>query len=440
MHAVACDDEPDPFPGRTIASPARARAPDALAAAAARTPLNAPHTSSELEITMRSRVVVLAALAGTLVSAAVAPATGLAAPKRTPLYVSVLSPPAPVLGTDGRRHLAYELLLANDGGSQTEIQSVSIRARGGGELLRLSGDQVAGPLQNFAYHPTATLEAAEGGRMVLDLTLPRRARVPRALVHRFSVRTIFASGESRTWVFSAGSTPVSRRRPVELSPPLRGGLYLNFNGCCARSAHRGAITALNGRAFLSQRHAMDLIQVDANGIGGAGDLTTNGSFFTFGEPVLAVADARVVRTLDSLAENVPFNEPPALSFSEEEIAGNTVILDLGRGRFAAYGHLQTDSVRVKAGERVRRGQVLARVGNTGPSGAPHLHFQVTDGRDLLASDGLPFVFRRFALAGDVTNLGEFLTGAKPAAIQPPPRSGRRQNEMPLQNSVVRFTR
>jgi Peptidase family M23 len=387
---------------------------------------------------MTTRNAFLAAVAGALALGAAVPATGAAAAKRTPLYVSVLSPPAPVIGTDGRRHLAYELLLANDGGGAAEVQSVSIRARGGRELQRLSGAQVAGPLENFGYQPTATLGATEGGRMVLDVTLPRRARVPRALVHRFTVRTVSAGGKSRTWSFRAASTPVSRRRPVELSPPLRGGLYLDFNGCCARAPHRGAITALNGRAYLSERFAMDLIRIDAHGAAAVGDLTKNESFFTFGQPVLAVADARVVTTLDTLPENVPLNEPPAIAFSEEEIAGNTVVLDLGHGRFAAYGHLQTGSVRVKRGQRVRRGQVIARVGNTGPSGAPHLHLQVMDGHDLLASDGLPYVFRRFALAGEVANLDEFLTGAAPAVVQRSPRNGLRRSELPLQSSVVRF--
>src|SRR5690242_3957790 len=171
---------------------------------------------------MTTRKAFLAALAGALALGAAVPATGAAAPRRTPLYVSVLSPPAPVIGTDGRRHLAYELLLENDGGGAAEVRSVSIRARGGRELQRLSGDQVAGPLENFGFQPTATLGATEGGRMVLDVTLPRRARVPRALVHRFTVRTVSATGEARTWNVRAGSTPVSRRLPVELSAPLPG--------------------------------------------------------------------------------------------------------------------------------------------------------------------------------------------------------------------------
>jgi murein DD-endopeptidase MepM/ murein hydrolase activator NlpD len=148
----------------------------------------------------------------------------------------------------------------------------------------------------------------------------------------------------------------------------------------------------------------------------------------------------VVSTLNTVPENVPLNEPPASGFSERAILGNHVILNLGDGRFAAYGHLQTGSVRVRVGQRVRSGQVLARVGNTGPSGGPHLHFQVSDGPQPLASDGLPFVFRRFGLAGEVSNIGEFLTGAANADIRAVQRAARRRGELPLHASVVGFAR
>jgi hypothetical protein len=389
-----------------------------------------------------------AAMAGAVVAIAVlvvaalalAASAASAAPKRTPLFVTVLTPPAPVVGSDGRQHLAYELTLENNTGGRAEVDSVAVRARGAGVLLRIAGAQLPAVMQNFGFVQTSAFAASEGGRMWLDVTLPRGRRLPRALVHRLSVRAVRPTGESQTYTFDAASTPVSRRRAVELSPPLRGGLYMNFNGCCVLSPHRNALTALNGTPFLSERFAIDFIQINAQGAGGAGDLTRNESFFTFGEPVLAVADARVMSTLNTVPENVPLNEPAASSFPERAILGNHVILNLGDGRFAAYGHLQTGSVRVRVGQRVRRGQVLARVGNTGPSGGPHLHFQVSDGPQPLASDGLPFVFRRFSLAGEVSNIDQFLTGAANADIRPVQRAARRRDELPLHASVVRFAR
>jgi murein DD-endopeptidase MepM/ murein hydrolase activator NlpD len=213
---------------------------------------------------------------------------------------------------------------------------------------------------------------------------------------------------------------------------------MNFNGCCGVSAHRSALAALDGTGYISERFAVDLIQIDEHGVGGAGDLTQNRSFFTYGEPVLAVADARVVDTLDRVPENVPLVEPPSSSFNERTILGNHVTLALGHGRYATYMHLRPGSIGVHRGERVRRGQVLGRVGNTGQSGGPHLHFQVTDGRNPLASDGLPFVFRSFRLVGRVSNIDQFLTGQANADIHRDGRTGRMHGELPLQESVVKF--
>ena len=172
-----------------------------------------------------------------------------------------------------------------------------------------------------------------------------------------------------------------------------------------------ALVQVDGSDYLSERFASDFIRIDEQGRGAEGDPTRNESFFTFGEPVYAVADGRVVRTLNDVPENVPLNEPPGDQFTTSTIVGNHVVLKLRDGRFAAYGHLKTGSVRVRVGQRVRRGEVLGQVGNTGQSGGPHLHFQLSDGPDPIASEGVPHAFDRFTLIGTVTNIDEFLTGA-----------------------------
>lgn len=79
--------------------------------------------------------------------------------------------------------------------------------------------------------------------------------------------------------------------------------------------------------------------------------------------MLAVADGRVVTARDGLPDNVPGHAEafhPAVPITLETVAGIT--LDLGGGQFAYYMHLQPGSLRVKVGDRVRRGQLLARVG------------------------------------------------------------------------------
>jgi murein DD-endopeptidase MepM/ murein hydrolase activator NlpD len=85
------------------------------------------------------------------------------------------------------------------------------------------------------------------------------------------------------------------------------------------------------------------------------------------------------------------------------LAGNTVVLDLGDGQFAHYAHLQPGSVIVKEGQRVRRGEPLARIGNSGDARWPHLHFQVTTRPGVMSSEGLPFVLDQFHAKGPSGN-------------------------------------
>ena len=369
---------------------------------------------------------------------AAAAAAHPAAPQLTPLTASVLAPPRPVVATDGLRHIVYELQLQNIDTAPVTVQSLTVRAAGGRSLATLSGTALASVTSSGGELPT-TLAPAAGGTVWIDLPLRQERRVPRALVHRIRF-TEAVGGAPRTFAFSAARTRVIRAAGPRLAPPLRGGPYLNFNGCCGLGAHRTAMASIDGVAHLSERFAADFIQIDAQGRGGAGDLSRNESFFTYGEPVYAVANGRVVDTLNTLKENVPLNEPPAIAFTERTILGNQVVLRLDDGRYAAYGHLQTGSVRVHRGQRVRAGQVLARVGNTGQSGGAHLHFQLSDGPDELASDGAPFVFGSFSVLGSVSNIDEFLTGAAPAALQALPSASARHGQMPLQGTVVRFPR
>jgi murein DD-endopeptidase MepM/ murein hydrolase activator NlpD len=79
----------------------------------------------------------------------------------------------------------------------------------------------------------------------------------------------------------------------------------------------------------------------------------------------------------------------------ETVAGNHIILDLGHGRYALYAHLQPGSLKVKLGDHVKRGQVLALVANSGNSIEPHLHFQLTNGNSPQGSEGIPYALESF---------------------------------------------
>ena len=94
----------------------------------------------------------------------------------------------------------------------------------------------------------------------------------------------------------------------------------------------------------------------------------------------------------------------AVTFKESKlpmILGNHVILRRADGIFAGFAHLRPGSVAVAVGESVRTGDVLGRVGHTGNSTNPHLHFQLMDSVDLMKAQGIPVAFRSYEVrAGD----------------------------------------
>ena len=85
----------------------------------------------------------------------------------------------------------------------------------------------------------------------------------------------------------------------------------------------------------------------------------------------------------------------------EDIGGNQVVVQIRPDVWAMYEHLQPGSIDVRVGDRVAAGQPLGRLGNSGNSDAPHLHFQLSDGPDILTSNSLPYLFDRYTLSGKV---------------------------------------
>ncbi|HWM17062.1 MAG TPA: M23 family metallopeptidase, partial [Microbacterium sp.] len=159
--------------------------------------------------------------------------------------------------------------------------------------------------------------------------------------------------------------------------------------------------------------------------------STNEQFYGFGADVLAVADGTVVAVQDGVDESTPFaSEPPE---SKAGFGGNQVLLEIAPDVFAAYGHLQPDSLTVEVGDIVKAGDVLAKLGNTGPSQGPHLHFGLLDRPDLFVGKSLPFVLEEFTLVGTV-DFGA-VTGDE-LVIEPESRELREAH--PLYGTIVNF--
>jgi murein DD-endopeptidase MepM/ murein hydrolase activator NlpD len=142
-----------------------------------------------------------------------------------------------------------------------------------------------------------------------------------------------------------------------------------------------------------------------------------------------------VRVQDSLPEQVPGALPAGATV--QNAGGNYIVVRLDRDRYAFYAHLQPGSAQVERGDRVRAGEILGLLGNSGNTDGPHLHFHVMDSPSPLQSNGLPFTFSRFNGTGVVADVEPLFSGA-PAEVEPG-LLGPRRHRMPLENQLLDFS-
>ncbi len=102
-----------------------------------------------------------------------------------------------------------------------------------------------------------------------------------------------------------------------------------------------------------------------------GDSRVLTNWYSFGQPILAQADGVVLRAEDR------YVDPKPRVFGKRG-ESNTILIDYGGGVLGYYGHLKQNSLRVRKGDAVRTGDVIAAVGNSGHSRIPHLHVSFLD--------------------------------------------------------------
>lgn len=364
----------------------------------------------------------------------------------TPLTALALTPgTTPVLGTDGKLHAVYELELANTREVPATLHRIKVveGTEAGRVLAEFGEEDFATRLRQLHNVPAenATLKLGESRVFLVDVTLTPGKDVPPRIVHLLNltgagIGPAFGEAVKQTY----GAAPVQLgRKPAVLQPPLAGKGWVAFNGCCgALGVHRATGLPVNGRRHYAQRFAIDWVRLDAAGriySGKVGDLDNHTAY---GAEVLAVAAGTVVSAQDGLPEQRPPNLPPVRTINLRNIDGNHVVVDIGEGRFAFYAHLQPGSVTVRRGQKVRSGQVLGLLGNSGNSSAPHLHFHLMDGASVLGSEGLPFVHDRFGLAGNIPDaaIPDNLAGDFRRFLRRTP--ARRVQQLPLDLDVIDF--
>ena len=362
------------------------------------------------------------------------------------LAVHPLASIHPVLGSDDRVHLAYELIVTNPSNFFITLDKVEAVDPAGKVLATMTGSALS--KMTTRYSGAENLwRPGQSGTVYMDVTLAPGEPVPASVAARITV-TRQSNVDGKPGPFPAGApvpataTFTGARAAVgaaarTIAAPLRGGGWVSANGCCdAITSHRGAVIAVNGQQNAPERFAIDWVQIDKDRKLYSGDGSKLTDFAYYGDTIHSVADGLVVNMWDESDEQVPLK--PAVGLVPASIGGNMLVVDIGGGAYAFYAHFQRGSLKAKVGDRVTKGQVLGLLGNTGNTDAPHLHFHLMDGPVPLFANGLPFVLERFTSEGVVgADAIDALFDGKSVAVEPRLK-GEKQGRLPLNNEVIDF--
>lgn len=205
---------------------------------------------------------------------------------------------------------------------------------------------------------------------------------------------------------------IEMNEPIIVEFPLRGEWFSPNTPGTKIPSH--------GTNQLGTRYAYDFIQVDWNRKGFPAynvsflhylifGVSLN-DYYCYSQKVYAPCDGIVVQAEDGYKENTKTNL--FLDFTNayknahyfdpkkddiQSVTGNYIIIQYSDKVYAALCHLQTDSIQVSVGQSIKKGEFIGRVGHSGNSFAPHLHFQLMDSCDISTANGLPCAFETYEI-------------------------------------------
>lgn len=247
------------------------------------------------------------------------------------------------------------------------------------------------PLQPPGVHAASvrvrmTLEADDQPSQLLEATMALRQ--PPAQRLRLPLKTTM-SGKVSVW---DGHDALSHHRRWDYTHPAIQGFGFHHN---------------------AMRYSYDLVPVDAEGRMFTGDESKNENYVGWGMDVLAPADGTVVETHSDSPDARQF-DPGVLRDNINLVFGNYVVIRHADGVFSILGHVKQGSVKVKAGDTVKQGQVVAQIGASGSSLFPHLHYQLQEG-PTQDSEGIPSRFDGITLVNRASTSGWIDSGDVVAA-------------------------
>ena len=250
-------------------------------------------------------------------------------PPAASLDVQAGAAPMPVR-IAGRSHLAYELHITNFRNVEVTLAAIDV-CRGAPAAASLASYRDV-PLRSALARigiprsdTSDTRVIAAGGRVVFYVWLGFDAgrAVPAALHHRLAFSVSGPAGSEEGSVES-GLVTIRHEQPIVLDAPLRGERWVAVYDPAIAGGHRRAIYAIDGKARIPARFAIDWIKLDDDERVPQGNAAARASAPGYGAEVFAVADGVVADVAEGLPE-------PTVPITLDNARGNAVTLDLGGG-------------------------------------------------------------------------------------------------------------
>ncbi|HAU1106882.1 peptidoglycan DD-metalloendopeptidase family protein [Legionella pneumophila] len=310
--------------------------------------------------------------------------------------------PKPVT-IQGNPYLTYEVFLTNVGDYPFSLENVEVLngSKPHKVLFSYNQEELQKMIYSFSSHSKhltsdLTLRPGERGLLFFMVKFNNPGEIPKKLTHRFhlySSKTQISEEEVR-YSFLAAPAHVKTTQALVIANPLDGKHWMAINGPSNHSIHRRARVAAHGIIYYPERYAIDFMQFGSDGHIYKESPYKNENYYSYGANVYSVADGEVVAVYDGVPDNTPPGRDYPVTLSN--MAGNHVIIKIGKHQYALYAHLIPHSIKVTKGELVRKNQLIAKLGNSGNSDAPHLHFHVIDKPSPLIGQGIPYAFEHFS--------------------------------------------
>ena len=197
------------------------------------------------------------------------------------------------------------------------------------------------------------------------------------------------------------------KHQTQLSLPFKGRWLVFWGGDTLELNHHHEVP--------NQRFAFDLLGVGEDGKTQRGDGTRNEDYYAFGREVLAPADGTVVEVIEGVRDNAPGSMNPYSA------VGNCVLIQHREEEVSVLAHFKQGSIVVKVGDKVTRGQLLGRCGNSGNSSEPHVHYHLQNSGALQDGLGIKCVFQKLVVTENgKTGTRTDFSPVKGEIISPPP--------------------